>query len=101
MKKISFIGLALAATLLSTNANAQKYGATPEDSVQCVQNLSIYREFYKQKEYLNAYTSWKEVINNCPKKYLQEVPKYSAIHVNGKRLYDYARNNVDVVLPKR
>ena len=67
MKKISFIGLALAATLLSTNANAQKYGATPEDSVQCVQNLSIYREFYKQKEYLNAYTSWKEVINNCPR----------------------------------
>ena len=26
-----------------------------------------------------------EVINNFPKKYLQEVPKYSAIHVDGKR----------------
>lgn len=34
-------------------------------------------------------------------KYYQEVPKYSAIHVNGKRLYEYARNNIDVSLPKR
>ena len=32
---------------------------------------------------------------------MQEVPKYSAIHVNGKRLHEYARNNIDVVLPKR
>lgn len=42
-----------------------------------------------------------EVINNFPNKYMQEVPKYSAIHVNGKRLYEYARNNIDVELPKR
>lgn len=34
-------------------------------------------------------------------KYNQEVPKYSAIHVDGKRLYEYARNNIDVELPKR
>lgn len=34
-------------------------------------------------------------------KYNQEVPKYSAIHVNGKRLYEYARNNIEVELPKR
>ena len=41
------------------------------------------------------------VIDNFPKKYMQEVPKYSAIHVDGKRLYDYARNNIEVELPKR
>lgn len=34
-------------------------------------------------------------------KYLQEVPKYSAVRVNGKRLYEYARNEIDVELPKR
>lgn len=66
MKKSSFIGLALAAILLSTNANAQKYGATPEDSVECVKNLSFYREFYKQKEYISAYGPWKEVLKYCP-----------------------------------
>ena len=42
-----------------------------------------------------------KVITNFPKKYMQTVPKYSAVHVNGKRLYEYARNNEDVELPKR
>ena len=31
----------------------------------------------------------------------QEVPKYSAVKVNGKKLYEYARNNIDIKLPKR
>ena len=43
----------------------------------------------------------KEVVSSFKGKYLQEVPKYSAIHVNGKRLHDYARNNENVELPKR
>ena len=34
-------------------------------------------------------------------KYLQEVPIYSAVKVNGKKLYEYARNNEYVELPKR
>ena len=42
-----------------------------------------------------------DVIDRFPRKYEQEVPIYSAIHVNGKRLYEYARNNIDVTLPKR
>lgn len=33
--------------------------------------------------------------------YLQEVPLYSAIHVNGKKLYEYARNKEEVELPAR
>lgn len=33
--------------------------------------------------------------------YTQEVPIYSAVKVNGKKLYDYARNNDDVILPKK
>lgn len=32
---------------------------------------------------------------------LQEVPKYSAIKINGQRLYEYARKNKEVALPKR
>jgi len=34
-------------------------------------------------------------------KYLQEVPAYSAVKVGGKRLYDYARSDEVVNLPKR
>ena len=33
--------------------------------------------------------------------YYQEVPKYSAVKINGKKLYEYAREGIDVFLPKR
>lgn len=33
--------------------------------------------------------------------YMQKVPIYSAVKVNGKKLYDYARSNEDVILPKK
>lgn len=40
-------------------------------------------------------------INSFKGKYLQEVPIYSAVKINGKKLYEYARNGEEVVLPKR
>lgn len=43
----------------------------------------------------------RKVVDSFKGKYLQEVPKYSAVHVNGKRLHEYARNNEEVELPKR
>lgn len=33
--------------------------------------------------------------------YNQEVPIYSAVKINGKKLYEYARNNEKITLPKR
>ena len=42
-----------------------------------------------------------KVLNDFIGKYNQEVPKYSAVKVNGKKLYEYARNNIDVKLPKK
>lgn len=33
--------------------------------------------------------------------YMQEVPAYSAVKVNGKKLYEYARKHEKVTLPKR
>ena len=43
----------------------------------------------------------KEVFANFPKKYIQEVPLYSAVKVNGKKLYEYARENIEITLPKK
>lgn len=31
----------------------------------------------------------------------QEVPKYSAVKIKGRKLYEYARNNIDIELPVR
>lgn len=42
-----------------------------------------------------------EVIKNFIGKYNQVVPIYSAVKINGKKLYEYARNNIDVSLPSR
>lgn len=42
-----------------------------------------------------------DVLNNFEKEYMQEVPIYSAVRIDGKKLYEYARNNEEVELPKR
>lgn len=53
----------------------------------------------------NKYNISKEdvinVFNSFPKEYEQTVPKYSAVKINGKKLYEYARENIDITLPKR
>lgn len=52
----------------------------------------------------NAYFSKEDIIdalNNIKGKYIQETPIYSAVKVNGKKLYEYARHNEEVILPKR
>ena len=41
------------------------------------------------------------VFNNFPKEYEQTVPAYSAVKINGKKLYEYARENIKIELPKR
>ena len=48
----------------------------------------------KREELINT-------LNSFIGSYYQEVPKYSAIKINGKKLYEYARNDLNVDLPKR
>ena len=40
-------------------------------------------------------------LNSMIGEYYQEVPKYSAVKINGKKLYEYAREGIDVDLPQR
>lgn len=42
-----------------------------------------------------------ESFNNFPLEYDQVVPIYSAVKINGKKLYEYARNNEEIKLPTR
>ena len=41
-----------------------------------------------------------KTLNSFIGEYYQEVPIYSSVKVNGKKLYEYARNNEKVTLPK-
>ena len=54
-----------------------------------------------QKEYEVNEKLIKDTLNSFLGKSIQEVPKYSAIKINGKKLYEYARSNIEVELPKR
>ncbi len=55
----------------------------------------------EEKESFIEIKQIKEVFNNFPKSYNQEVPIYSAVKIKGKKLYQYARANEKVDLPSR
>ncbi|MAX80713.1 MAG: hypothetical protein CL843_11145 [Crocinitomicaceae bacterium] len=58
--------LALAILVLSgLSVMGQNYG-TGEDSLKCLENLSLFNEFYKQQNYTNAYTAWTKTLGLCP-----------------------------------
>lgn len=59
--------------------------------------LDITGKKLKEKPYINKNTE--QIVNSFKGKYMQEVPIYSAVKVKGKKLYEYARNNEDVILP--
>ncbi len=42
-----------------------------------------------------------KTIKTFKKKYMQEVPLYSSVKVNGRKLYEYARSKTPVKLPKK
>lgn len=51
-------------SIVNGNSKGPKYG---NDSANCVMHLSLYREFYKQKNYKDAYPHWKWVFANGPR----------------------------------
>lgn len=61
MKKIS--SLVLLGLLCTMSFGQKKYG---EDSLKCIQNLSLYRDYYKQDAYNDAYKFWKIAFKICP-----------------------------------
>jgi len=66
MKKffVAFLMLMFSATLFAQCPT--QYGATPDDSIKCREQLTNYMLFYKAKNYADAYAAWREVIAMCP-----------------------------------
>ena len=85
MKNGKAILVVIALVLVSGSTFAQKkgkYGATDEDSVKCVENLSLYIEFFKQNNYADALSGWRWVYNNCPR-------SSKKMYANGAKMYKY------------
>lgn len=66
MKKIKFLTLGIVMTVSALTASAQKWGATPEDSVACITSKFLYNEDYKNNQLVEAYENWKICIDKCP-----------------------------------
>jgi tetratricopeptide (TPR) repeat protein len=81
---VSFVFAALISLMiLGTNkTNGQTIGSKyGKDSVKCVTNLALYREYYRQKNYKDAIRHWRYVFNNCPR-------ATENIFINGANMYN-------------
>ena len=63
--------------------------------------LDITGEILNQEKCFKTKEEIEEVLTTMIGTYDQEVPIYSAIKIKGKKLYQYARNNEQISLPKR
>lgn len=63
--------------------------------------LDITGNILKEEEVIVNKQEIINVLNSIKGKYNQEVPIYSAVKINGKKLYEYARNNEIIKLPSR
>ena len=64
-KNITYLAMSLFLLMGMSNIYAQdKYGSEPET---CKQNLSLFHESVKGKNYVDAYTPWLWSFENCPK----------------------------------
>jgi len=55
----------------------------------------------EKKEAIFSKETIEQAFKNFPEKYNQKVPIYSAVKVNGKKLYEYAREKKEVEIPFR
>lgn len=93
MKKLLFLFSAFLSFALSANPLVgSKFGS---DSVQCVTNISLYREYVKQKNYDDALIPWRKAYALCPK-------ATKNIYIDGAKLYKYliSKNKGAVELQK-
>ena len=63
--------------------------------------LDIEGKILKDSECIKNKDEIINALNKFKGSYDQEVPKYSAIKINGKKLYEYAREGVEISLPTR
>lgn len=81
--RYTFLSLFLLITISASAVVESKFG---EDSVSCVTNISLYREYVKQKNYDDALSPWRKAYINCPK-------ATKNIYIDGAKIFNYLINN--------
>ena len=81
-------------------SNDKTYVATVKLGV-LTDTLDITGDIIEERKCSLSKEILEKVLESFIGKYEQEVPIYSAVKINGKKLYEYARENKEVELPKR
>lgn len=80
--------------------DGSKYGQG-QDSINCLMNLSLYREFFKHNNYNDAIKSWRKAFNECPasseKMYVDGVRMYKKF-ISGEKNPDVVEAFVDTIM---
>ncbi len=71
MKSLAIKGVLILITLMLVEADvlgqSGRYGNTPEDSIRCLRNLSLYGERHRQGNFEEALPFWRVVFNEFPR----------------------------------
>lgn len=90
MKKI--LALIVFVNIGGTLLAQGKYGATPEDSIKCIESL-IYKDYLKNDPAL-ALSLWRTAYNTCPS-------SQKSLYINGVKLYKgLIKNSKDAAMQK-
>lgn len=81
-------------------AKKKEYIATIKLGIK-TDTLDITGNIIEKKDYNFTKEELINVLNSFLGKSKQEVPLYSAVKINGRKLYEYARNNINIELPVR
>lgn len=109
--KLLKISLTIAAFMISVLSGLSQKGVEDgsrwgkgEDSIRCIRNYSLYREYYKQKIYKDAFPYWRIVYAECPKasrtiyQHGANMYKFYIIEAQNKNKIDHKNSLVDTLL---
>ncbi|HPX78902.1 MAG TPA: hypothetical protein PK603_01170 [Bacteroidales bacterium] len=90
MKKIGILfSLIMLAFVTQSYAQTGRFGATPEDSVECVRYLNFYKEYYKNGNIREALPSWRGALKKCP------VGVTQALYQDGQNMIKFLINQTN------
>jgi len=61
------------------SVSAQRWGATEQDSLHCIKNVSMYQQFFTQRNLTEAFDPWLEVYRTCP-------AQHSNVYIRGLQI---------------
>ena len=93
---LTFLFMMAQVGIATAQEDRTKYGDTEEQQIRCMEALSVYKSFHKQKNYKDAYPAWQEACSVCPPKVSQNMYSHGALYIKSelKNSDDKARQKV-------